>query len=188
MAASTNFHKFPRCLISTRCGRKVSFEPYPSGDIETAARSSPSHVDPKVGLNLYGPRSFGTSRHRSEIHFAFIGTGESIETVARFYTSCAAGVSAEDYHEPFPGCDQHTGFRTDLKIDTSASEIISEHGLIDIKSRNSGKARFEATLDLLNEKVRLLKLQERPIDHVVLAYWLCQKIYMNYAADTPARH
>jgi hypothetical protein len=128
-----------------------------------------THVDPKVGVNLYGPRSFGTSRHRSEIHFGFIGSGESIENTARFYTSCAAGVSGDNDHEPFPGCDKHTGFRTDLKIDTSASEIISEHDLTDIKSRSGSKARFEATVDLLDEKFRLLKLQERPIDYVVLA-------------------
>src|SRR5437879_5263313 len=36
------------------------------------------HCDPKVGINLYGPRSYGSARHRNEVHFGFIGTGETV--------------------------------------------------------------------------------------------------------------
>ena len=47
------------------------------------------------------------------------GSGESIENTDRFYTF-TQGVRSEFLemmaHGPFPGCDQHTGFRTDLKM------------------------------------------------------------------------
>lgn len=30
------------------------------------------HCDPRTGIPLYGPRSLGTSRHKSEVHVGFI--------------------------------------------------------------------------------------------------------------------
>src|SRR3954467_14674428 len=36
------------------------------------------HIDPKVGIPLYGPRSFGTPRHKREIHIGMIGTAEAV--------------------------------------------------------------------------------------------------------------
>src|SRR5436190_5656735 len=140
-----------------------------------------THSDPKVGINLFGPRSFNTIRHRAEVHFGFIGSGESIETSARFYEKCSQGVNGDMEHEPFPGCDKDTGFRTALKIDTGAAEIITTSELHQLGAIRTRKQRFETAVTLLDEKFRLLKLKERPIDYVVFAippdlYDLCRVV------------
>jgi hypothetical protein len=139
------------------------------------------HSDPKVGINLFGPRSYNTKRHRAEVHFGFIGSGESIEVTARFYEKCSQGVDGDTEHEPFPGCDKDTGFRTELKIDSGAAEIITASELHQLKAIRPRRQRFETAVALLDEKLRLLKLKERPIDYVVFAippdlYDLCRVV------------
>ena len=37
-----------------------------------------THVDPKVGIPLYGPRSLNTQRHKSEVHVGLIGTSQAV--------------------------------------------------------------------------------------------------------------
>jgi hypothetical protein len=139
------------------------------------------HVDPKIGINLFGPRSYGTDRHRAEVHFGFIGTGESIEGAARFYEVCSKGVDGDTEHEPFPGCSRELGLRLDLKIDTGAAEIITSSELHGLRMTRSRRDRFENALALLEEKLRILKLKDRPIDYVVFAipedlYDLCKTV------------
>lgn len=139
------------------------------------------HVDPKVGINLFGPRSYNTTRHRAEVHFGFIGSGESIEGTARFYEQCSKGVDGDKEHEPFPDCDKETGFRTELKIDPAAAEVITAAELEGIKAIRARRQRFEEAVALLDEKLRLLKLKERPIDYIVFAippelYDLCRVV------------
>jgi hypothetical protein len=56
-----------------------------------AFASGNHHPDPKVGIALYGPRSFGTSRHKHEVHIGFIGTGEAVADAHDFYQRCADG-------------------------------------------------------------------------------------------------
>jgi hypothetical protein len=139
------------------------------------------HVDPKIGINLFGPRSYGTDRHRSEVHFGFIGTGESIEAAARFYEKCSTGVEGDKEHEPFPGCNRELGLRLDLRIDTRAAEIITSSELDGLRAARFRRERFENALTLLDDKLRILKLKDRPIDYVVFAvpedlYDLCSTV------------
>jgi len=146
-----------------------------------------THVDPKVGINLFGPRSYKTERHRAEVHFGFIGTGESIEAASCFYEKCSRGVEGDTEHEPFPGCDKEVGLRLDLRIDTKASEIITASELQQLKSARLRRERFEETLSLLDDKLRILKLKDRPIDYIVFAipeelYDLCKTVDYNDAA------
>jgi hypothetical protein len=145
------------------------------------------NVDPKVGMNLFGPRSYGTDRHRAEVHFGFIGTGESIEAAAGFYEKCSKGVEGDTEHEPFPGCDKEVGLRLDLKIDTKAAEVITASELHQLRSTRLRRERFDDALTLLDDKLRILKLKDRPIDYVVFAvpedlYDLCKTVDYTDAA------
>src|SRR5713101_5759309 len=63
-----------------------------------------THPDPKIGIPLYGPRSLGTSRHKSEVHVGFIGSAEAMESARRLYEHFAEGVSGDREYAPFPGC------------------------------------------------------------------------------------
>lgn len=63
------------------------------------------HCDPKTGIPLYGPRSFGTARHKREVHVGFIGTGDAVEHARQFLVMCSEGVAGDKDHAPFPGCN-----------------------------------------------------------------------------------
>jgi hypothetical protein len=127
-----------------------------------------SHVDPKVGIPLYGPYSLGTSRHKSEIHFGFIGTGEGVERAVKFYLDCAEGVPGDDQHAPFPGCKPDLGYCCELQIDPKMFEKITHSELQEVCKIRRQKDRFEATLVLLEAKLRLLTQKDHPLDYVAL--------------------
>lgn len=127
------------------------------------------HVDPKVGIPLYGPASLGSSRHKNEVHLGFIGTGEGIEKATRFYEACAEGVDGDEHHEPFPGCKADRGYRCSLRMDTAFNEKITQNELAELVKIRDAKERFLSTLDLLIDKLRLLTQEhDHPLDYVVL--------------------
>ncbi|RBP38612.1 hypothetical protein DES53_111131 [Roseimicrobium gellanilyticum] len=127
------------------------------------------HVDPKVGIPLYGPASVGTSRHKTEVHAGFIGTGEGIQKAMRFYETCCDGLDGDDQHAPFPGCKIDRGYRFTLKMDDSFNEKITQTELGDLLKIRDSKQRFDATLELLTEKLRLMTQEhDHPLNYVVL--------------------
>ncbi|MCB1099445.1 MAG: hypothetical protein KDN22_27995 [Verrucomicrobiae bacterium] len=127
------------------------------------------HIDPKVGIPLYGPASLGTSRHKNEVHIAFIGTGEGIEKAMRFYAACSEGVEGDQQHEPFPGCKGDRGYRFGLRMDGSFNEKITQSELTEVTGIRGQKERFTATLELLLEKLRILTQEhDHPVDYVAV--------------------
>lgn len=132
------------------------------------------HVDPKTGITLYGPRSLGTSRHKQEIHIGFIGTGESADAAKKYLRICASGVAGDENHEPFPGCDSNLGFRFQIQDEVIESIKRQEHSkILDVRNK---RHRFEAFLQLLEQKMELITVRDHPLDYVVLA--LPHDLYM----------
>jgi hypothetical protein len=126
-------------------------------------------VDPKVGIPLYGPASLGSSRHKSEVHVGFIGTGEGIERAMRFYAACCDGVDGDDEHEPFPGCKSDRGYRCNLRVDDAFNEKITQTELTDLLKIRDSRQRFTLAVDLLVEKLRLVTQEhDHPIDYIVI--------------------
>lgn len=127
------------------------------------------HPDPKVGIPLYGPASFGTSRHKNEVHVGFIGTGEGIERAMNFYETCCQGVDGDDQHAPFPGCLPDRGYRCRLRTGGDMNEKITQGELQDVLGVRESKERFNRGLELLIEKLRLLcEEHDHPLDYVVV--------------------
>jgi len=129
---------------------------------------SASHYDPKVGIPLYGPRSFGEPRHKHEIHIGFIGTSEAVEHARSFYESCAAGVAGSGEDPPFPGCKEDRGYRSELRIDDRIVELITRHESNEILGMRNGRKRFELMLALLHSKMRLLVERDHPLDYIAV--------------------
>lgn len=128
-----------------------------------------SHADPKVGIPLYGPASFGTSRHKNEVHVGFIGTGEGIDRATDFYSLCCKGVDGDNQHAPFPGCMPDRGYRCTLRMGPQMNEKITQGELQDVLDIRESKIRFEKAVDLLIEKLRLLSEEhDHPLDYVVV--------------------
>ncbi|MGD9689137.1 MAG: hypothetical protein AB7V47_05300 [Phycisphaerales bacterium] len=128
-----------------------------------------AHSDPKVGIPLYGPKSFGTSRHKYEAHIGFIGTGESVSHAQAYLTTLAGGIDGDDGHAPFPGCTKDLGFRFDLRMDDRIQEIITRNELNTLLGETRSKVRFEAAVDLLIGKLQALSERDHPLDYVILA-------------------
>lgn len=126
------------------------------------------HVDPKIGISLYGPKSFGSNRHKSEIHVGLIGTGEGIGYATKFFERCVDGIDGDEDHEPFPGCDKDTGYRLNVRMGDELNEKITRSELESLSGIKSQKERFNATLDLLVEKFRILSEREQPINYIVV--------------------
>lgn len=127
------------------------------------------HVDPKVGISLYGSRSLGTARHKREMHVGFIGTAEAVWHARELYERFSDGVDGDESHVPFPGFAADRGFRCDLRTDDALVEYISRSESITIDGIKNGRERFEAMLALLRGKMELLTQRDYPLDYVVLA-------------------
>ena len=132
------------------------------------------HIDPKTGIALYGPRSLGTSRHKKEVHVGFIGTGESADAARRYFVQMCSGVPGDSDHEPFPGCSADQGYR--CEVHAELVEPIKRHETSDILGVRNGRQRFEAFLDLLQQKMDLITGRDHPLDYIVLA--LPQELYL----------
>src|SRR5207244_2269518 len=82
---------------------------------------------------------------------------------------CAAGVDGDDAHEPFPGCSNAVGYRTQLVTDEATVELITRQESQDILAIKSERIAFETLLTLLDTKLRLLRGWDHPLDYVVVA-------------------
>ena len=127
-----------------------------------------AHVDPKVGIPLYGPRSLGTFRHKQEVHVGLVGSAETVDRAQRFLNACADGVGGDNDHAPFPGCRPDRGYRCDLRMDGSLVELITRHESQELLGTRNSRQRFESTLGLLEEKVSLLTQRDHPLDYVLV--------------------
>lgn len=127
------------------------------------------HIDPKVGIPLYGPRSLGTHRHKREVHIGLIGTSQSADLSRRYFEQASHGVDGDDEYTPFPGCRADRGYRCDLVFDPNLVEPISRSEHQEILSIKRGRDRFEKLLLYLELKLRLLTQRDHPLDYIVLA-------------------
>jgi hypothetical protein len=134
-----------------------------------AFASGNHHPDPKVGIALYGPRSFGTSRHKHEVHIGFIGTSEAVADAHDFYQRCADGVAGDDQHTSFPGCHADRGYRCELRTDPQVIELLTRQEAVQLLQIRRARERFETLLTMLESKLALLCGRDHPLDYVVVA-------------------
>lgn len=134
------------------------------------------HVNPKIGIPLYGPRSLDTPRHKHEVHVGFIGPAQAVRNARDYLAECAKGLDGPGYHYPFPGCSPELGYRFDLRFSDTLIEKITEtekNHLLEKGIRQ--KERFERALELLLAKLDLLCGKDDPLDYIVVV--LTQELY-----------
>ena len=128
------------------------------------------HVDPKAGIARYGPRSYGRGEHPASVRVGLIGTAETIATARAWLQTNAEGVLGDAQNPEFPGYRRDRGFCSELTFDDASNEAITQTELQDLlRERRSQKDRFEATVALLDEKLRLLGDRDHPPQYVVIA-------------------
>ena len=128
------------------------------------------HLCPKRGITLFGPRSLDMGkRHPETIRVGFVGTGESIESALRWLESCSEGVPGDDKNYRFPGFKADRGFFSELSFEDETVEKLTLRELEALTQPRTKRERFEQTVALLSDKLRLLAQRDRPPEYVVLA-------------------
>lgn len=128
------------------------------------------HLCPKRGISLFGPRSLDMGkRHPETIRVGFIGTGESVESALSWLESCSAGVVGDEKNYRFPGFKSDRGFYSQLAFENETVEKLTLGELESVGRIRSKRERFEATVDLIGDKLRLLAQRDRPPEYIVLA-------------------
>lgn len=128
------------------------------------------HLCPKRGISMFGPRSLDMgNRHPETIRVGFIGTGESIESAFRWLGTCSDGVLGDDSNYRFPGFKGDRGFFSDLSFEDETIEKLTFRELEALARPRTKRERFEQTVELLSDKLRLLAQRDRPPEYVVLA-------------------
>jgi hypothetical protein len=128
------------------------------------------HVCPKQGTTRFGPRSVDmANRHPEVVHMGFIGSGESIESSIRWLENSARGVAGNEAEPDFPGFMSDRGFFSELRIEQSLTETITQRDMLDLRAITRRKDRFDFCISLVDDKLRLLAQRDRTPEYVVLA-------------------
>jgi len=146
----------------------ITPQPHWANEPNLAFAAGQEHPDPKVGIPLYGPRSYGTSRHPQEVHLGFIGPAEAVDHAQEFYASLSLGVSGNGEHMPFPGFAKDRGYRSELRFDSSMVEKITRQEMLMLDGIRKRRDRFEAALNVLEGKLSALVGKDHPLDYVVV--------------------
>lgn len=128
------------------------------------------HVDPKLGILRFGPNSYEPkTRHPASIKIGFIGTAETIETTTNWLINVSQGVNGDSKHTEFPGFSNNRGFYSDLLLDDGWHAQINHNEFQNILKIRRIRDRFEETLSLMEQKLRLLSSKDRPPDYIVIS-------------------
>lgn len=128
------------------------------------------HLCPKRGISIFGPRSLDLGkRHPDVVRVGFVGTGASIDSAKRWLDIAAEGVAGDAANYRFPGFKGDRGFFSELSFDDELVEVLTLRELDSLKGPRKRRDRFEQTVALLDDKLRLLAQRDRPPEYVVLA-------------------
>lgn len=128
------------------------------------------HVDPKLGISRFGPKSYEpTIRHPSSVRVGFIGSAETIESAKRWLESSAERVAGDAKHPEFPGFKRDRGFFSDLVFDDSWVGQLYRQEIDEVLNTRVSRERFEALLQLLEDKLSLLASKDFPPEYIVVA-------------------
>ena len=165
-------------LISPKMWLRYLSEP------ELSFAGGSTHINPKIGIPLYGPKSLHTSRHKNEIHIGFVGEAGAIENVLRFINDCSVGVKAEDIGNgsmPFPGLSSEVGYRFEIVPSDYTTEKITSSEREKILNNPTSGAQFVEMLNLIDKKVSILCEKDHPIDYIFIV--LTEDIYEKIASS-----
>jgi hypothetical protein len=130
------------------------------------------HVSIKSGLTIFGPRSIDIpERHPERIFVGIIGTGETADLAQKWVESCISTVPGEGgSNHDFPGFNPAYGFCSTLEFSNKTCELITHHELDEIIKRiHKKKEKFEACINLISDKVRILSQKDRAPDYIIIA-------------------
>ncbi len=126
------------------------------------------HVDPKSGIDRYGPRSYGTSLHPRNVRVGIIGTAELSETAQSWMERNAVGVGGDETNRSFPGFAPDRGFFSSLAFNDGWNATVSQTEMARLIGVRSQRDRFEEAVKLIEGKLSLIAERDQPPDYVAI--------------------
>lgn len=132
-----------------------------------------THVDPKIGLGLYGP--YNNPEHRipsiRTITVGIVGPGTMIADAMMWLKACQ-GVLTNDGSQPFlyphfPGINQSAPFQCELMYADSWSESIKESNMKQALGIPNFFERIDKIIELYTESIQIIA-QRDPRPNVIL--------------------
>jgi len=128
------------------------------------------HVDPKLGISRFGPKSYSPRRlHPAQIRVGFIGSAETIANTREWVRSCAEGVPGDEKHPEFPGSKADRGFFSELQFEEDWNAQLYQQEIEPILANRRSRHRFEVLLATLEGKLTLLSNKDQPPQYIILA-------------------
>jgi len=128
------------------------------------------HVDPKLGISRFGPKSYSPRRHHPvSIRVGLIGSAETIASTRKWLVTSAEGVLGDEKHPEFPGFMSDRGFFSQLEFDDDWDALLYQQETDDILNIRRSRERFEFLLSLLEQKLSLLSKKDQSPQYIVLA-------------------
>jgi hypothetical protein len=127
------------------------------------------HIDPKIGISRYGPKSFSPKRkHPDTVRIGFIGSADTIDTAKSWLKKTSEGVLCDEDHVEFPGYMEDRGFFSRLIFDQDWNGQLTQKEIDKILEKKP-KERFEFLLEILEEKLDLLSKKDQPPQYIIVA-------------------
>lgn len=128
------------------------------------------HIDPKAGIARYGPRSLtSTGRHPGRLRVGFIGRAGQIDAARRWLARQAEGVNGDAKNPEFPGWTPDRAFFSQLEFAGPWDEELGQAELRQVLEIRSQQDRFDALLQLLESKLRMLAERVNPPEYILIA-------------------
>jgi hypothetical protein len=126
------------------------------------------HVDPKAGIDRYGPRSLGTALHPKNVRIGIVGSAELSATARSWLERNAIGVAGNETNRSFPGFAQDRGFFSSLSFDDGWDATLTQTEMAELVAIKSQQERFRAALALIESKLSLIAERDGPPGYVAI--------------------
>lgn len=128
------------------------------------------HVDPKIGIARFGPKSFKPNKqHPSTVRVGFIGSADTIDAAHTWIEQTSAGVAGDEKHPEFPGYRSDRGFFSNVSFDDHWRAQLTASEIDEILTARPARTRFELLLELLESKLSLLASKDQTPEYVVIS-------------------
>jgi len=120
-----------------------------------------THIDPKLGLTLYGPLQTSDGKPSSplSINIGIIGTGKTVGLAKQFLYRLSSKIESENkdpfQHPPFPGFKQ--AFDCELIVSDATTSIIQQNKIDELFKHPVFEDKVEYTVGLFIERIESLK-------------------------------